>query len=113
MPRPAWIRIGTRRSSASAKSSLDRRLGEGEALGPRMKLDPAGAGVEAARRLGHRAGVRVDAAVRDQHASDSAAAASDEVVGRPVAVGLVHREDDGAGAARGSRPASSSAGVCL
>ena len=44
---------------------LDRRLAHRELLGPRVELDPVGAEVEAALRLGERPVVRVDPAEVD------------------------------------------------
>ena len=67
-PRPAWMRIGTRRSAASAKTGTSRSSFEQELLRARMELDPAGAEVEAATRLLDRPLVEVEPHERDEPA---------------------------------------------
>ena len=86
------------------------RLGQREALGPRVQLDALGAGVEAAARLGQRVGARVEAAEGDEPAAGVGGRREHAVVGRRVAVRLVHGEHDGARARRArARPAAARA----
>ncbi len=77
---------------------LDRGLAHRELLGARVELDPVGAEVEAALRLGERAVVRVDPAEVDDAAVGAGLDRPRLVVGGRVAVRLVHREGDRAGA---------------
>ena len=72
------------------------RVVERELLGPRMELDPARPARERALGLGDRVGLRVQAAERDQPALGGEGLVDHRVVGRRIAVGLVHREDEGA-----------------
>ena len=71
-PRPPWIRIGTRRSAASAKTGSSRGSSGQEPLRPRMELDPARAEVDAPRRLRHRLLVEVEAHERNSSAGAAA-----------------------------------------
>ena len=73
---------------------LDRGLRHRELLGPRVELDPVGAEVEAALRLGQRAVVRVDPAEVDDPPVGARLDRPRLVVGGRVAVRLVHREGD-------------------
>ena len=86
-------------------------LGEVEALRARVQLDAARAGVQAAGGLGHRAVARVDAAEGDEPPVGRRGGRHHDVVGRRVAVGLVHREHDAARAGAASTSISCS-GVC-
>ena len=95
IPRPAWIRTGTRRSWATRDDLAHARLVHRELLGARVQLDPDGAGVQAAARLGGgrrragRAGRRTTS-----RPSEAGGRGDRDVVGPRVAVGLVHREHD-------------------
>ena len=74
-----------------------------EALGARVELDAARAGVERAGRLGERVVVGRDAAVRDEPVGVRGGRGDHGVVGARVALGLVHREDHAARAGGGER----------
>ena len=77
----------------------DRRMVERELLGAGVKLDPLRAGVETALGLAQCVvGVRVDAAERHQQPVRRSRRLDHHVVGRRVAVGLVHREHERADA---------------
>ena len=78
---------------------LHRWLGELEALGPRVQLDPRGSGVETAAGLRDRVRARVQAAERAQAALRGVGLGEHPVVRRRVAVGLVHREHERLGLA--------------
>ena len=78
---------------------LEAVVGRVEALRPRMELDPARAGVEAAGRLLDRRLVQVEPDERDQPAVRALGERERPVVGRGeagVAVGLVEAEHEGA-----------------
>ena len=79
---------------------------ERELLGPRVELDPLGAGLERAQRLpGRVPGVGAHPAERRQQAVGGGGRLQHHVIGRRVAVGLVHREHErppGAGVAEGA-----------
>ncbi len=76
-----------------------RRLAHPEPLGARVQLDPGRAAIHAAARLGDRSGlVRIDPRQRDEPAAGRRGLLEHGVVGRRVAAGLVHREDERAGA---------------
>ena len=96
-PRPAWIRIGTRRSAASANTGFRPALAEVERLRARVQLDPARAGVEAALGLGDRVLGQVEPAERHQHRPPEARprpARGRWGRGRRVPVGVVEREGE-------------------
>ena len=98
-PRPPWMRIGTRRSAASAKTALEALVVQVERLRPGMELDAAGAEVEAARRLGDRLGGQVEADERDEDAVARLGGRERPVVRGPeggLAIGLVQAEGEGA-----------------
>jgi hypothetical protein len=65
-----------------------------------MQLDPARPELDAPRRLRDRPIVGVDAAERDQATPRPGGLVQDQVVRLPVAVRLVHREDDPTGIER-------------
>ena len=100
MPRPAWIRTGTRRSFASetssstAGSSMVNCSARGCSLIPRA---PASRQRLASARA---IVVRIDPAEGDQAAGGARGGGQRLVVGRRVAAGLVHREGDGARSGR-------------
>ena len=96
MPRPACTRIGSRRSSASANrrstsgwSSVNRSA-RGCSLIPRAPRSRQRSASATA------IGVRVEAAERHEPPVRRLRLGDDAVVRLGVAVGLVHREDDGA-----------------
>ena len=96
MPRPAWTRIGSRRSSASANSRSTSGWSSVKLLGARMQLDPARAALEAALGLRNSARVRVEPAERHEPPAGGLRLGDDTVVRLGVAIRLVHREHDGA-----------------
>ena len=69
-------------------------VAELEPLRPRMQLDPARAGFEAAPRLRNGIQLRVEAAERGQPPVRGGGFGNDAIVRRRVAVGLVHRHHD-------------------
>ena len=98
-PRPPWIRIGTRALGGEREHRLEPRVARGELLRARMQLDPAGAEVEAARRLLDRRLVQVEADERDQPAAAALRERERSVVRGAeagVPVGLVEAEHEGA-----------------
>ena len=97
IPRPAWTRIGSRRSSASANTACEVRVVERELLGARVELD-ARARPRSRQRSASASGVavRVEPAEREQPAAGGLRLRDHHVVGGRIAVGLVHREDEGA-----------------
>ena len=102
MPRPAWIRIGTAPSRATAKIASIAAEAEPERLRPRMQLDPPRAAGEAAVRLVHRVICGIQPAERDQPAAALRGPCEHAIVrnavGRPP-FGIVQRK--GARARRG------------
>jgi hypothetical protein len=82
----------------------DRRLAHRELLGAGVELDPAGACVEAAPRLGEGAAAGIDPAEGDQSATGPGRGRHRLVVGGAVAVRLVHREGHRPGAGPLHRP---------
>jgi hypothetical protein len=72
-----------------------------EVVRARVQLDAARPELDAPRSLGHGAVVRVEAAKRDEPAVGAGGLGEDQVIGVPVAAGLVHREDDPPGVERG------------
>ena len=100
MPRPGVDEDRQAPLVGEGEELLDRRLLEGEPLRTRMQLDAAGAEVEAALGLGDGVGSRIDAAEGDERVRRSRDGFEDVVVGRRIAVRLVHREGDGTGADR-------------
>ena len=104
IPRPAWIRIGRRSSSASATMSRTAGSSRSNCSARGCSLIPLRAGREAAADLGDTVGrPRVDAAERDQAAVGRGRRLEHVVVGGRVAVGLVHREHDRARSGRCER----------
>jgi hypothetical protein len=79
---------------------LHRGRGEPELLRAGMELDAAGARRQRPLRLGHRAVVRVHAAVGHERPARGGGGLDDHVVGLAVPAGLVHREDRRAGVHR-------------
>ena len=96
MPRPAWTRIGSRRSSASANRRSTSGWSSVNLSARGCSLIPRAPRVEAALGLRHRVGVRVEAAERHEPAAGRLRLGEDPVVRLGVAVRLVHREHDGA-----------------
>ena len=80
-----------------------RCLVEREGVGARVELDAASTGVEAPFSLAHGIVMRVEPAERHEAAGGRRGLRQHAVVGRAVTLGLVHREDDGAGADRVER----------
>ena len=111
-PRPPWIRIGTLPLRASCEDGPEPLVGRRELLGARVQLDPAGAEVEAARRLLDRRLVQVEADERDQPALRALGERERPVVGGAEArmpVGLVEAEHERARDAV-ARPSAARAG---
>ena len=65
---------------------------ERELLGARVELDPTGAGRERTLRLGERAVAGLDATEGDEQAIRLPRRLEHHVIGRRIAIGLVHRE---------------------
>jgi len=70
------------------------RVGQPELLGARVQLDPARARGEASLGLAHRVVPRVEPAIGHETPLGGGRLGEYAVVRRPVAVGLVHREDN-------------------
>ena len=83
-PRPAWIRIGTVASSASAKMPVHLLAVEHEVLGAGVQLDAARAGRQAAFALGERVFGGVQPAEGDQPPVAFARPREHAVVGHAV-----------------------------
>ncbi len=116
MPRPAWTRIGTRRSAATANSVSTpgtpsvKPSARGCSL---MPTAPASRQRSASARGSSRSetgSIRQKARKRPPEAS---AAAERDVVELRVAARLVHREGDRVGRRSSRAASSSSSGVCL
>jgi hypothetical protein len=104
--RNAATGVDQHRNPALVRNREDAPYGrfvEREAVGAGMELDPTRAVVETTLGFAHRIVAGVEPAERDEPAVGRGGLGEDAVVGRVVAVGLVHREDDGAGADRVQR----------
>src|SRR3954466_14755604 len=99
MPRPAWMRIGTRASRAQAKIASAAGRPNWNAWARGVELDAARTAAQAALGLPDRVLGRVEAAVRHQPAA-ALGRPLQHAVGRPavagMAVGVVERERAGA-----------------
>ena len=85
IPRPAWIRTGSRRSLRQRDDVADLRVVEREVLRPRVELDPAGSVVQAALGLADGRSCRGHAAERDQQPIGLPRRLEHHVVGRRIA----------------------------
>ena len=103
IPRPAWIRIGTRRSCAT--STISRTPGSCSVNCSARGCSLIPTAPASRQRRASAAGEipRVEPAEGHQPPVGASAAAIDDVVGPRVAVRLVHREDDGARVRAGHR----------
>ena len=96
-PRPPWMRMGTRRSAASAKTGSSRGSSGKEALRPRVELDAPRAEIEASGRLLDRRLVEVEPHEREELAGRCGGVRERPVVRRRegrVVVGLVEAEHE-------------------